>query len=223
MPDETPAGTTATPAAQPAAAAPVKQEQVVPFDRFAAVMSERDTAREALAQALEARAAAESKAKALERADAKATEFRTQAERLEGKLANTRAVVGFGIVESELIDAIEGHWSTLPADAKPASLSDMLKDWREGNEGKPALDRVPLLLRPHLEAKWAPAPAATAAATTQQRPAPAGHRAAGSTGPQGSQTLTPDQINDLARQVQQGKITMTDYQTAIRAARRVAG
>lgn len=221
-PDETQTPPATPPAADPpqAPSAPFnRSEQAVPYDRFERMTKERDTAREALAQTLEAKAVSDARVKVLEPDAKRAAEYKAKVESLEAKLGNTRAVVGFGVVESELIDAIEGHYASLTGEGKPASIADMLKLWKEGNEGQPALDAVPLLLRPHLAAKWAQPAAEPAAAP---KAAPAGHRAPGTSGPQGSTALSADQVYALAADVRAGKITMADYQKALSASRRTA-
>ena len=207
----------AAPTPQPAPA--TKTEQTVPFDRFDRVIGERDTARSALTEALEARTALDARVKALEKVAGKAEEYRTQAESLQGRLVNTRAAAAFGIVEDDLIEAAESHWRKLPDTDRPA-FADMLKDWREGNEGKPADDKIPFMLRPHLLGKWAPIAAEPAPATPKAPPA--GHRAPGTAGPQGSQRLTAEQVNSLAADVRTGKIKMADYMAAVKAGK-VAG
>ena len=223
MPDETqtPIPTPqATPAPTPQPAPATKTEQTVPFDRFDRVIGERDTARSALTEALEARTALEARVKALEKVAGKAEEYRVKAEGLEGRLTNTRAAAAHGIVEDELIEAVEGHWRRLPEADRP-TFAAMLEDWRKGGEeGKPAADKMPMLLRPHLLSKWAPQAAEPAPAAVKAPPA--GHRAPGTAGPQGSQRLTAEQVNSLAADVRTGKIKMSDYMAAVKAGK-VAG
>ena len=216
--DETP-GDQPAPDPKPAPAPEPKPtngngQQAVPYERFKEMEQERNTAR-STANDLAERLAAASRTAASAKADADRVKALTaEVEGLRAKVATISTATAHGIIEPDLVDALDQHWRTLPADARPASLDALLTEWRTGGEGGvPKLDAVPYMLRPHLAAKWQPAPAAEPTKTPQ---APrAGHTPAASRGSTGGGSLTPERVREMGDMVRAGTLPMADYLKAV--------
>jgi hypothetical protein len=189
-------------------------QQAVPYERFKEMEQERNTAR-ATANDLAERLAAASRTAASAKADADRVKALTaENEGLRAKVATIGTATAHGIIEPDLVDALDQHWRTLPTDARPASLDALLTEWRTGGEGGvPKLYAVPFLLRPHLAAKWQPAPAAEPAKTAV---APrTGHTPAASRGNSGGAALTPEKVREMGDMVRAGTLPMADYLKAV--------
>lgn len=206
-PDET--TETPTPKPQPKPTA----ENMVPYDRFAAVVQERDRLNETSTDLATRLAQAEGQIKTLPTLQAKIDELTGGVQRAEGRYAAFRTVAATGITEPEIVEAIEAHWQTLPKTSRPA-LDALLTEWRGTPETGPKLDAVPVLLRPHLAAAWGK-PADVEKPQAQSR---AGHLGTTTRGPPGAPAGQAE-IFELAAKRQRGEISAAEYSAAIAATR----
>lgn len=214
MPDPTP------PTPEPAVPAPAPQPappaaQTVPYADFARAIQARDEARATATAAAERLAQLEAATKAIPTLQQELEQWKGKASDSEARYGNLRTIAATGIVEPELVDAIEAHWRAMPASSRP-KLPDLLAEWRGTEETGPALDKVPLLLRPHLEAKWKPPaqPAQPAAAQPQPR---GGHVGSAARGAPGQPATDANAIYEAMARRMRGEITEEQYQQVIRA------
>lgn len=198
---------TQTPVVQTADGIPA-DEQRVPYKDLARVVKQRDAIEAEKAALTERLAQAEARAESAKILQAELEKQKQITASVERRFTHYQATSAVGIVQPEIVNAIEQHWTSLPADNRP-KLADMLAEWK-GTDEAPGLEKAPLLLRPHLEAAWKPKPVGQVTAQAQQRQV-GGHASASQHQPNAGRALDAQAINDLAQKVQRGEITRADF------------
>ena len=196
----------------------------MPWDRFERVVAERDQARAELAQAQEGRAQAETRGKTVDQLTAQLAEEKGKREQAEGRFASYTTIAARGILDPDVVAAIEAAHGGLPAQDRP-KLGDWLDGFRaDGKDAKADAEkmaRAPTLLRPHLDAAWRAAGGGGGTGGTGASGARGAHGGGGSgIQPPAGGPPSVQRVQELGAKRMRGEITPEQYKTEMDALRR---
>ena len=198
------AGTTATTTTTAAAA---QAEQVVPYTQFASAIERRNRAESEAAALREQLAEAQTKLGTVTLLTGQVSDLTAKEQAARSALDTYRTIGARGILDPDVASETAKVYETLPKTARPP-----LGEWLDGFKADPTkIETLPTLLKPHLQAVFAPAKAAASTST-------AGHRASAHQSSAGG-TGGPNEVHALMQRHQRGEIDAKTFREQMAALR----